>query len=132
MPLTVLLRLAINYSLIANFAHTIWAYILKGCDSHITALIYLFIHTTHNSLPVHSIFYILITVTVTSSTTKSWENIFYPLQSCFFINSYFPNVSSSNSAAISLLQTRIRLSSLSSFPRKFMLPYQTTSRSTIQ
>ena len=48
--------------------------------------------------------------------------------------SYFrcSNVSSSSSEAISLLHTRIRLSSLSSFPRKFILPYQTISISMIQ
>jgi len=47
---------------------------------------------------------------------------------------YFPcpNVNSSNSEAISLLLTRIKLSSLSSFPRKFILPYQTISLSMIQ
>ena len=44
----------------------------------------------------------------------------------------FPNVSSSNSAAIFLSTTRIKLSSASSLPRKFMLPYQTISRSTMQ
>ena len=40
-----------------------------------------------------------------------------------------PKVISNNSAAISLLQTRIRLSSASSFDSRFILPYQTISLS---
>lgn len=40
-----------------------------------------------------------------------------------------PNVISRSSAAISLLHTRIRLSSASSFDSRFTLPYQTISLS---
>lgn len=47
----------------------------------------------------------------------------------FCISASEPNVISRSSAAISLLQTRIRLSSASSFDSRFMLPYQTIFRS---